>query len=413
MNKIYFASPIVPSGVSWLVNCFLELGINHGGHEWWDYRNGKYYLKKEKESYKKWLPALNRYESFDFRDDLEVNYIHDWPLKKYETYPIIFFVRDPRDALFSAYKRYNDEITFHEYTQCLDNATDVSTIDSWSLFTKCWLTHKKVKVARFEDYRSDAKKLLGDILDFLNIEVDNRLIEKAVEESTFEKAAYYERLYNQIHGDKTIINRSGKVGSWRELPDDEMIVIREIEKRAGEVMRKLGYMTTEAAQALPSYMPNFRLLHTLKQTGINPIHILSNDDQLYIQLNKERIEEFFWQHQNLEHASNIYLNPEFTSFMDNNDDVDLCIFGSGSGGVNLCKYIEGHNIFHNKRFRVIAFFDNGSHTWGSHVCGRQVLQPTPAEVQDKIIVIASTWYREIKEQLLKLNVKESNIIKAF
>ena len=94
-KTIYMASPAEPSGASWLINCFLELGIKvshrpivanlwRGGDSaspadrlWQPTADGSYRLHPKAQILKKWLPALSRIECFSFREDIEIGYLQD------------------------------------------------------------------------------------------------------------------------------------------------------------------------------------------------------------------------------------------------------------------------------------------------------------------------------------------------
>jgi len=81
---------------------------------WVPYK-GSYLLNPHNKGLKKWLPILTEKKSFAFRDDIEVQWAHEWPQKLHKGHKVIFFIRDPRDALLSACKRDSPLMTLKEY----------------------------------------------------------------------------------------------------------------------------------------------------------------------------------------------------------------------------------------------------------------------------------------------------------
>lgn len=77
----------------------------------------------------------------------------------------------------------------------------------------------------------------------------------------------------------------------------------------------------------------------------------------------------------------------------------VILFGCGSLGVNTYHKLKN-------RYHIQAFIDNDKNKWGKQVEGLEVISvDTLPEYKDKYkIIIASTYYREILEQLLNMNV---------
>ena len=270
-RKVYLTSPNQPSGVAWLINCFLELGIKTSVNRAaiqsiWCEDSGKFILNPHQNSLKKWLPALNTHESFEFRNDIEIEWTHEWPTNKFNDHQIIYFIRDPRDALFSGYKRANSDLSFREFLEFLDPYTLLNKVDNWCLFNKCWLSHDQIKVFRFEDYKKDAHKLLESILQYINVDFSADLIDSAINASTFEMAAAAENRYQKENPeDNVIINRAGKVGSWKEI-DDEKDAISLIENKSADLLAHFGYISENVKnkKEITDYRSNLKYLSFFK-----------------------------------------------------------------------------------------------------------------------------------------------------
>jgi len=287
MRKIILASPREPSGATWLINCFLELGIktyrNSADFVWQQNSNGQYFLTEREQLLRKWLPALTDQDLFDFRDDIEVQWLHEWPQKKHADYQVIYFVRDPRDSLFSRYKRENPELSLREFIDFPDTGSLFDKVDNWALFNRFWLSHPSLKTFRFEDYKKSATQTLIEILEYLNLSYSEASIQLAIENSTYERAVECERKYREENlEDQETINRGGKVGEWKGLNDNDWLT-EQIERRCSDVLDKLGYDHSRAVtDNIPSGLPNIQTLSFFDSTlfpKVNKPENRQNDEE--------------------------------------------------------------------------------------------------------------------------------------
>lgn len=265
--KIYLISPREPSGATWLINCFLELGLKTYretlGDMWVPARGGGYTLNPVENHLKKWLPILSARETFDFRDDIEVEWAHQWPTRRHAGHRIIYFVRDPRDAIFSRYRRESPDLSFEEFLDFPDPQTLHDKIDTWSMFNELWLQQPDVRAFRFEDYKSDARKTLEAILAYVGLRVNEAVLTQALENSTFEKAAHAEKKYREDNPqDAQLINRASQVGGWK-VSDDAACIARITRQTAG-LLERLGYEADQAV-ARNSYQPQAAVLGFYRQ----------------------------------------------------------------------------------------------------------------------------------------------------
>jgi hypothetical protein len=258
--KAYVVSPAEPSGSSWLLNCLLELGVKVGhkpcvdsiwrkiqtrlnsDHIWKRY--GDYFLLNPKaDILRKWLPACTRHRAFAFKPDILVEYTQDFPAQFHDGHPVIYFIRDPRDAMYSMYRRLGPDMPCLEFARFPNPYTLLSRIHHWRLHVMAWTKRVDTKFLRFEDYKQDARGVLAEALDLLGIEADARAVATAVRESTFEKAVWGETHYGKSYRqDSERINRKGRVGDWRGRPDVADCVAF-IERRTSDLMERFGYPT--------------------------------------------------------------------------------------------------------------------------------------------------------------------------
>lgn len=268
-REILLISPREPSGATWLINCLLVLGIktyrNSSKPMWIENGDGEFSLSPHEYFLKKWLPILSEKASFRFRGDVSVRWAHEWPSSIHEHKDIIFFIRDPRDSLFSRYKRENMTCCYHDFLNFPDSETLLNRVDNWTLFCSSWLIRPHVHLARFEDYKQDATKTLKGILEAIAIETSQSEFEFAIANSTFERAAAAEKRYREQNPDDIeVINRSGSCGNW-----EQQCILKEsidmIEAGAGSLLINCGYRIQNAKSIIPhGYAPNTSKLNFFK-----------------------------------------------------------------------------------------------------------------------------------------------------
>jgi sulfotransferase family protein len=259
VTKIYLASPVEPSGASWLINCLLELGVKVSHKPtvdtawrrsvptpppdcmWQRTADGNYHLHPKANVLKKFLPILSKAGALRFRDDVEVEYVQELPASHHRGQRALLFVRDPRDSLYSAYCRQQPAMDYMTFLGCPDPDTLLDRPSQWRLYVESWLAMPNAAWFTFEDYKRDAAELLGRVLSRAGITSTRDDIDRAAMESSYEKARAAEERYRAEHpADDEIINRSGRAGAWIEQSDarDGSALI---ESRAGDVMQRLGY----------------------------------------------------------------------------------------------------------------------------------------------------------------------------
>jgi hypothetical protein len=258
-TALLLVSPREPSGGSWLINCLLELGVRvnfkptidrvwrsvsnprEPSAMWRQAPDGRWRLQPRAEALKKWLPILTVHETLSFIDDVEALYVQDLPTSAFQGQHTALFVRDPRDAIYSSYRRIQPEMTLDEFVRFPHPETLLDVVGHWQLFVESWLARDGVHVYRFEDYKAEAEGLLTRVVRDLHLQASPEDIARAAAASTFEKARAAEAHYRARHpGDSEIAIRAGQVGEWRtsqELRD----LSREVERRVGSLLKRLGY----------------------------------------------------------------------------------------------------------------------------------------------------------------------------
>jgi hypothetical protein len=257
--RITLASPVEPSGASWLINCFLELGIKVShkpvvdnvwrhidptpppDHIWQRAACGGYRLHPKAQVLKQFLPVLSRVDVFRFDEDVEVEYVQDLPGAQHVGAPALLFVRDPRDSLYSMYRRVQPALDYEAFLRFPNPDTLSTRPTHWRLFVEAWIALAGENWFTFEEYKRDPAGLLQRVLERAHIARRADEIERAVVESSFERARAAEESYRtSASGEWEVVNRAGRVGDWIDRSEARP-GSGVIERRAGSVMRRLGY----------------------------------------------------------------------------------------------------------------------------------------------------------------------------
>jgi hypothetical protein len=254
-RTIRLISPREPCGATWLINCLLELGVmtwRISPGNMWSRSGAGFTVHPREDLLRKWLPVLSRQPVLRFRDDVQVEWAHQFRAAADDRTPVLFFIRDPRDALLSHYGRHQPHSDLATFMAFPEPQTLLDKLDHFGVFTEMWLDHPAVTVIRFEDYRTDPLSTLRRAIEAIAIDVPEAELARAVAESTFEKAQAAEQRWHKERGEgKTVIN-SGRIGRWTTLPPHEQAVLLEMDRRFGRLMSRLGYERHTDAPDHPS-----------------------------------------------------------------------------------------------------------------------------------------------------------------
>ena len=218
-------SPELPCGSGWLGNCFLELGISlwkpwglDTSKKWERIGPFRYRYIQGPSPLQQTLPALVTGREFTFRPHPVPRFSHQWPLICPNQKRIVFFVRDPRDALYSEWRRQQANGRLAEgtsFTAFLNSPYyhyPFSFRDYPLLFLRLWknvLGGQKHLVVRFEDYKADANATLKKVIKFLGLKVSASEIQRATDLSDFSVAKKIEQERSAKHELHLQLNRAG------------------------------------------------------------------------------------------------------------------------------------------------------------------------------------------------------------
>lgn len=202
-------SPEFPSGSAWLVNCLLELDVpvwdlwgQKKTDEWLRLAPYEYRYQHPDLPWRQTLSSLTLNRVFNFDQSLSGRASHRWPTAISQGVKLILFVRDPRDMLFSQWRRnrfnlVGFEDSFEEFLLSRYYHYPVNNVDYLRFF---WMLWGKVSkdfdhcIVKFEDYKNDPFGTLKKVLLFLGVDRDDQKVSNAVERSDF-------KVLKKIEGD--------------------------------------------------------------------------------------------------------------------------------------------------------------------------------------------------------------------
>ena len=162
----------------------------------------------------------------------------------------IYMVRDPREVLVS-YASHNNisinELLDHFISNNILYKIKTETIINWGLHYRSWKSFKSVPslILKYEDLiqepRNSFIKLITFLSNYIDIQIDNEVIEKTIEIIRFDKLKKLEKESGFHEAPKNnIFFRSGKIDSWKEILTK--VQIKKVEDAFHTNMKELGYI---------------------------------------------------------------------------------------------------------------------------------------------------------------------------
>ena len=240
MHNAQIVSPPLPTGVSWLVNCLLELGIRTTmtSTTWIDGPDGSRLTPEYIRERMRWqLPILDREGLVSFRDDGPIHEVYWSHRLSYSHYPArktILCVRDLRDSAYSQFRRLVNDGTYldseaellafltrpeihMDHFPHLFDLPPADTLAYYYLLCLELVPAEQLLVLRFEDRQADPARELRRVLDFLGFVRSEDEMAVALAHSDTRQALALQQKRNAGHHDKTLRARAGKVGEWKDV----------------------------------------------------------------------------------------------------------------------------------------------------------------------------------------------------
>ncbi len=189
-------------------------------------------------------------------------------IKTHETYrkdykKAVYLVRDVRDVFLSCYAA-SVEVGIAPLVSSGDMDSFLLSflegtalaMGSWQEHSRSWLESPLAKngnlmVVRYEDLRQNSEEILGQLLHFLGVIRDVRVIRQAIENNTLKRMRAKEDSARRSGEHSALLDchsgaqedgrfvRKGSVGGWRGKLTDAQIKI--IQQYAGEALAAAGY----------------------------------------------------------------------------------------------------------------------------------------------------------------------------
>lgn len=253
---ILLASHKSPCGCTWLLNALLAIGIHvfrSSSPEKQTFvpnADGSHSLNPAEIELKTHFPILSEKKDFFFDENLLIEWTHEFPYERNILPSKSFiFVRDPRDSLYSYYKRRNALVDFETFLEGVDYRNGLSHIDSYANFVQSWLSVPDIKIFRFEDFKLNPIETLQKFLLHLGTrERSEAELLVGIQSSSIENAKKSERDFpNPEFQAWGKLNRAGTVNEWKNNSSAGKGYLK-IEQKIGNLMIQLGYM--------PNYIEN-------------------------------------------------------------------------------------------------------------------------------------------------------------
>lgn len=231
-RTINVVSPPFACGVAWLINCLMELDLrtsntSFGVDQWTlNKKKSQWSLSERAHNHLSWhLPALHKKDTFEFSEAINIRWEHRLDLASYGIRKTILFIRDPRDAVYSLYKRYyENKIEFIEYLNQPDvwpehfpGIFQLPPLETYAYYCWFWLKMADVmplKVIKFEDAKSNPIEVIKGVLSFIDVKRSAPRIRDAVDGSSFDNALKAMKKMESITGKKFATTRRGQPNEW-------------------------------------------------------------------------------------------------------------------------------------------------------------------------------------------------------
>lgn len=102
---------------------------------------------------------------------------------------------------------------------------------------------------------------------------------------------------------------------------------------------------------------------------------------------------------------------EFIKYIDAIREDEVIVFGTSNLAERLVSYF---NKLKNKKIDILYFLDNNENKHNKKLFNKKICNPNKITIDKNIkIIVASTWFLDIKKQLLSMGVEDRNIISVM
>ncbi|MCE9613274.1 MAG: sulfotransferase domain-containing protein [Lentisphaerae bacterium] len=250
---VEIVSSEAPCGVTFLLNALVELDVLIFAGEFdvfWRLDGQAAHpnpiLQKK---FSVWIPSLKERAEFPVRDDTAFYWTHGWPYPQDPARKRILFVRDPRDALYSYYRRLALSTPLNEFLEAPTPPLGTRLLERWALQKLLWQAlaiPEQFLLVRFEDIKAQPLEVIRRILAFAGIQRDDDRILHAVAQSQTDRVKkLHDQSLSAVATKRTEI-RKGQSYEWKTAPGRADLPLY----RRGYILRALhafGYEVEPAA----------------------------------------------------------------------------------------------------------------------------------------------------------------------
>jgi hypothetical protein len=233
-------SAMLPCGVAWVASCLFELGVAlwkpwnaNTQDEWTPLGDRRFRYACPGDPWRRMIPAMISGRTFTFRATPVPRFTHVWPDQSLPAARRLLVMRDPRDALYSEWIRYEKSRgnSNYEPASFLDFALDHADpmrgprVSYWDRFYGSWMetmTPERDLVLRFEDFKTAPNQSLATVCKFLDLPASSAQIEAAIRNSDFVRVAAIDQEMVNAGLLAWTINRAGKVNEYQSAMTPEM-----------------------------------------------------------------------------------------------------------------------------------------------------------------------------------------------
>ena len=249
-----------PCGAAWLANALLELSVplphlwGFETREEWDIsEDGEWRYVASHLPWRQTLASLRLGCTFRFRDDIRPRFIHSFPFELSRSPRIVLVVRDPRDCLYSEWRRQRQNLdlpksmTFEDFLNHPFFGGPISMVDMLWLHLHSWLAYRQthpeeVYMLRFEDWKGDDIGQLRDLARWLGLSPTSEELERATEASEVTHLQTVEEPLLAFDPGARQFNRRGAPEEWRTTWKSAWLPL--LGEQWNKVFAELGYVHT-------------------------------------------------------------------------------------------------------------------------------------------------------------------------
>lgn len=228
-------SPQFPCGAAWLANALIEMGVHlrdlwgyDTEAEWCVEPDGRHRYVATHLPWRQTLASLQVGRNYAFGEQVRPRFSHLFPWQFEPSAKLVYMVRDPRDALYSEWRRHQTneglgaDVGFEEFVRRPFFGCPASFADMLWLHLHCWAAMRdhlgsRMLVVRFEDWKRDPETALAAIARWMGVPGDASITGRAAAASDVQHLLAIQQQVAAEGTDPRRFNRLGLPEEWRQI----------------------------------------------------------------------------------------------------------------------------------------------------------------------------------------------------